>query len=257
MNFDPEKFGDAMGAAIKAATAPLLTRIADLEAKLAQVPDVAALVAAAIKALPVPIPGPAGPAGPAGEPGAKGVDGVAGERGEAGIQGLQGVPGQAGPAGEKGADGLSVAGAMIDRDGALQITLSNGEVKNMGAVVGRDGANGKDGKDGIDGIGLDSFTMEYLPDTHEISLKAVAAGRTQETKFPAGGIHAQGYWRDGVKVKAGHAWSYNGCLWVALKETASEPTPAAADWLLAARKGKDGETVTRKATSNAPIRLGA
>src|SRR5690606_31793518 len=44
-------------------------------------------------------------------------------------------------------DGVGLAGAMIDRDCALQVTLTNGELKNLGKVVGE---NGKDG------ISLDS-----------------------------------------------------------------------------------------------------
>ena len=61
--FDPEKFGTAMGLAIRDATAPLLKRIDELEAQIAKMPVVQKddpgvikqLVAEAVAALPVPV----------------------------------------------------------------------------------------------------------------------------------------------------------------------------------------------------------
>lgn len=54
-------------------------------------------------------------------------------------------------AGIAGKDGLGLAGAMIDRDGELVVTLSNGVLQRLGPVVGKDGAPGRDGKNGVDG----------------------------------------------------------------------------------------------------------
>lgn len=171
-----------------------------------------------------------------------------------GKNGRDGVDGKDGETGQKGADGLGLAGAMIDRDGALQITLTNGEVKSLGAVVGKDGRNGVDGKDGI---GLESFDMEYIPETHEIAIKAGVAGRVKELRYPAGGIRSAGYWRDGAKAKAGEAWVHDGSLWIATKDTSARPETKGSDWIIAARKGRDGETTVKtvKAGRPAPIKL--
>lgn len=65
------------------------------------------------------------------------------ERGEKGEPGDLGAPGEM---------GVGMAGAMIDRSGVLILTLSNGETKDLGNVVGKDGAHGKDGADGKDGL---------------------------------------------------------------------------------------------------------
>lgn len=205
--FDPEKFGEAMGEAIRAAVAPLEKRIAELEA----------------------------------------------EKRQAGEKGADGSPGEPGA---KGADGLGLAGAMIDRDGALQITLTNGEVKNLGPVVGK---NGTDGGNGKDGLSLESFDMEYLADSHEIALKASANGRTKEVRYPAGGIHAKGYWREGTRAKAGDAWVNDGSLWIAVKDCQSQPGLNDEAWIIAARRGKDGERGIKgdTATKPVPIKLGA
>lgn len=210
--FDPEKFGEAMGAAIKEAVAPLQKRIGELEAALAAIPA--------------------------------GRDGKDGKDGES-IKG---------DAGEKGADGIGLAGAMIDRDGNLQITMTNGEVKNLGPVVGKDGSNGTDGKDGLS---LESFEMEYLGESHEIAIKAACQGRVKEIRYSAGGIRPAGYWREGTKAKAGEAWVHGGSLWIAMKDCASKPATNDEGWIIAARAGRDGERgASGKPVDTSPIKLG-
>ena len=145
-----------------------------------------------------------------------------------GKDGRDGIDGKDGERGEKGADGLGMAGSMIDRDGNLLVTMTNGEVKNLGAVVG------KDGRDGVDGLSLESFEMDYLEETHEVRFKAACGGRVKEVKFPAGGVRAAGYWREGTKAKAGEIYTHDG-----------------SGWVLLARKGRDGETIV-KTVSNEP-----
>lgn len=169
-----------------------------------------------------------------------------------------GKDGERGPQGEKGAggaDGIGVAGAMIDRDGVLLITTSSGDVKTLGVVVGKDGRDGQDGKDGLS---LDSFEMEYLPETHEMAVRASAAGRVKEVRYPAGGVRPGGYWRDGTKAKAGEAWVHDGSLWIAIKDTSGKPETKSADWIIAARKGRDGErgAAGKDGAPPAPIKLG-
>lgn len=161
-----------------------------------------------------------------GKPGADGKDG------EPGADGKDGEPGEKGEKGDPGADGVGIAGAMIDRDGVLIVTTSKGEAIRLGVVNGRDG---------IDGKSFDSFDMEYLPETHEIAIKATVGDRTKELRYPAGGISAGGYWSDGVKAKAGQAWTNDGSLWIAKRDTSSEPKHGSDDWFMAARQGRQGE----------------
>lgn len=222
--FDPEKFGAAMGEAIKNAIEPLQKRITELEGKLEkELGDMAHDVQEAVTALhqlPEQIPGP---------PGEKG---------------------------EKGADGIGVAGAMIDREGALQLTLANGEVKNLGIVVGKDGITPEAPKDGKDGIGFESFEMEYIAESHEVLVKASAAGRVKELRYPAGGIRPAGYWREGAKAKSGEAWVHDGSMYIALKDTSEIPTTRSDCWIIGARRGKDGDNVIRQVKPAGPIALG-
>lgn len=252
--FDPEKFGEAMGAAIREAVAPLLKRIEqmdkDLEGMAAQIQhEITAFNAE-------PVPGPAGAPGKDADP----VDTDAIVKAVIaqihvptnGVDGKDGQNGKDGAPGEKGMDGLGLAGAMIDRDGALQITLTNGEVKSLGSVVGKDGTDGKDG------LSLDSFEFEYLPESHEIRMKASAAGRVKELRYPAGGIRPAGYWREGTKAQAGEAWVHDGSLWIAKTATDVKPESRSEDWIIAARKGRDGERGAKGIDGSPPqpIKLG-
>lgn len=171
-----------------------------------------------------------------------------------GLPGKDGENGKDGAPGQKGADGIGLAGAMIDREGDLLVTMTNGEVKSLGAVVGKDGANGSNG---ADGISLDTFDMQYIEETHEVCIKASAAGRVKELRYPAGGIRPGGYWREGTKVKACETWVHDGSLWIAVKDTVSQPKTGSDDWIIGARKGRDGERGQKGSdgTPPAPISL--
>lgn len=245
MPLDIEALGAELATVVAAQLIPLQKEIADLRAELAAVkrekaivpelPDVQGLIdkgiAEAVAAIPVPkdgkdcdmdavnlklvelvkaIPAP--------------KDGADGKDGEKGLDGKDG---------DKGMDGTGLAGAMLDRDGCLIVTLTNGEVKNLGVVVGKDGENGKDG------LSFENFTGEYLPETNEISIKATCAGRTQEIRYPAGGIRPAGYWRDGTQAKAGEAWVHDGSTFYAKKDTLAKPEAKSDDWIMGARKGRD------------------
>jgi len=217
--FDPEKFGEAMGLAIREATAPLLERIKALESQNVTLVGHVDTLSKAQQAIH--------------------------QRNEPIIE----IP-KAGEKGEPGKDGLGLAGAMIDRDGALLVTLTNGEVKSLGKVVGKDGTDGKDG------LSLDAFDLEYIPESHEVCVKAVCNGRTKELRYPAGGIRPAGYWRDGTKAVPGEAWVNGGSLWICMKGTEAKPATNSDAWIIAARAGKDGERgATGKLPNDTPIKL--
>lgn len=169
--------------------------------------------------------------------------------GKDGRDGIDGKDGRDGEKGERGSEGVGLAGAMIDRAGELVVTMSNGEAKNLGPVVGKDGQNGKDG---ADGMSLESFDLEYLEESHEVRIKASAAGRVKEVRFPAGGIRPGGYWREGTKAQAGEAWVHDGSMFIAKHPTTIKPDAKSEDWIIAARRGRDGETTVRHVKDGPP-----
>lgn len=296
MSFDPEAFGAAMGEAIRKAIQPLHVRIEELESRLKAAPtpedgkpgadgrdgkdcDMAAvriMIEEAVKALPAPEAGKDGANGKDGASisledvrpliadAAKAVHDEAMQKLDAAIKALpvpkdgrDGSDGKDGAPGVKGADGAGIADLLTDRDGALVATFSDGRMKNLGAIVGKDGRDGVDGRNGADGLGLDAFDLEYLSETHEICVKATCAGRVKELRYPAGGIHGKGYWREGVKAAANEAWTHDGCMWIATKSTTAKPETSSPDWFLAARKGRDGERGAKgqDAAPPTPIKL--
>jgi hypothetical protein len=198
---------------------PLLARLCEAEKKLAQpAPDIEALVSKAVAAIPVP-------------------EAIKGDKGDS-IKG------------DNGADGIGLAGAVIDRDGNLAITMTNGEVKSLGQVVGRDGS---------DGIGLEDFDMEFDGTAHEVVIRASCAGRRKELRYPAGGIRPGGYWREGTLAKAGEVYTHDGSSFCAKNDTNEKPDAKSSSWVLMVRKGRDGERGPKgiDAVPPQPIKLGA
>lgn len=243
---DPVEFGKAMGAIVRDAVAPLLTRIDALEARypergekgdpgrdgndaepvlVADVVDELVKTDALAPLIDLMVA----------EAVAKHFEANPVQHGRDGEQGPQGEKGEPGPA---GADGIGVAGALIDRDGSLVVTLANGEQKNLGLVVGRDGEPGKDGKDGLS---MASVERTYDADAHEVVERWEVGGEQKELRYPAGGLRPGGFWRDGMKCHALQAITHDGALWIAKRDTAAKPClENSEDWQLAARKGRDG-----------------
>lgn len=278
MSFDPELFGQAMGEAIRKAVDPLKAEIADLRKELdearAQSPDIAGMVdlavSEAVKAIPAPKDGTSFTLEDAKPIIEKAVELICEDAEKAIAEAVSAIP--VPKNGDNGTsvtvddvrplieaeiekavkqipvpkDGIGMAGSMIDRGGNLIITMTNGEANNLGPVVGKDG------------LSLESFEMAYDADAHEIVLKAVSVGKSQEIRYPAGGIHGKGYWRDGNRAKSGEAWTHDGSLWVAKNDTSETPSAKSGDWTLAARRGRDGESVVRRVKDGpaTPIKLG-
>ena len=100
--------------------------------------------------------------GEKGDKGDQGEQGIPGEKGDKGDQGEQGIPGEkgdtgetgekgdAGETGEKGDNGIGIRSTVVNEQGDLIITLTDGSVCNAGKVSGANGANG---------VGISSITI--------------------------------------------------------------------------------------------------
>ena len=98
-------------------------------------------------------PGVQGEPGPAGRPG---KDGAEGRPGRAGKDGESGI-GVAGPAGR---DGISIDTAIVNGSGHLLLGFTDGNVLDVGRVVGPAGATGPTGSTGLPGkAGRDGKTI--------------------------------------------------------------------------------------------------
>lgn len=192
-------------------------------------------------------PPPAGRDGAVGAPGKQGDVGPAGPQGEVGARGEQGAAGPAGADGEKGRDGrdgVGLAGALIDRDGSLVVTLTNGEHKNLGPVVGRDGVDGRDGhpgekgadgRDGVDGLSFDE--IDLIEGERGLVLRLARGAVVKDLLLPV--VIDRGVWREQEYSKgAGVTWA--GSFWIAQRNTSDKPDTSDA-WRLAVKRGRDGK----------------
>jgi len=153
-------------------------------------------------------------------------------------------------------EGVGLAGAVIDRDGRLVLTLSDGKAVELGAVVGRDADPAeiarlvKDAvdaiprpKDGRDGFELEAFDIEAMPDgrTIEMSFTAGELKHTYELQFPVP-LYRGAYRGDKTYVR-GDMVSWGGSLWHADSDTTGKPEDG--DWTLAVKRGRDGKGEAR------------
>lgn len=173
------------------------------------------------------------------------------KNGEPGPKGDRGEDGSPGEAGADGKDGVGLADALIDRDGALVLTMTDGRAKALGVVVGRDGADGKNGRDGID---FEKCTGHFDPERGYV-LAFAAGDASAEHVLPY--MRHGGFWSQGRAVKAGESWTHDGALWIALRDSGAKPClENREDWILAARKGRDGKDGRNGIDLTAPVKVG-
>lgn len=194
--------------------------------------------------------------GAPGRDGMNGVDGAAGLPGKDGLDGIHGLHGKDGADGRHGVDGkdgVGLAGAVLARDGSLVVTLTDGNTRELGVIVGkdgdpgpagRDGIDGKDGKDGShgeDGLGFDDMVIEQAGD-RGIVVKLIKGERTVEYGpfvFPV--LVYKGVWGAGLKYDRGHVVTWGSSMWHANAETTAKPGDGSSDWTLCVKRGGDGK----------------
>jgi hypothetical protein len=264
--FDGKAFGLEIVGAVKAhvadVLAPILARMDAMEAKLAMpvvgddlssirsdlenlkkeignvsrpiaaepLPDIPALVAEAVAKLPAPLDGKSVT-----------LDDmrplVKAEVAEAVASMPQARDGEPG---KDGKDGVGLAGAVINREGDLVVTLTNGEAKTLGPIVGKDGA---DGLPGTDGLGLDDMDEEVADDGRTVIRRYRRGDQVKEFRHTFPVVIDRGVYRDGGSYKTGDAVTWAGSLWIAQKDTSGKPD-AGEDWRLSVKRGRDGKSVT-------------
>lgn len=203
-------------------------------------------------------PGDRGPEGPPGKDGAPGVVGEKGDKGDPGDPGPAGDPGKDGANGKDGADGVGLAGAVIDRSGNLILTLTDGSTRDLGIVVGRDGQKGEpgqDGKDGADGLGFDD--LEVVHDgLRAFTFRFAKGEKVKEFPFTLPVVLDCGVFKSGETYAAGDGVTWGGSFWIAQKDTMEKPGEGDG-WRLAVKKGRDGKDGVMKAEKpKQPLKVG-
>jgi hypothetical protein len=238
---------DIISRAIAEVTAPLLERIAVLEAR----PAVTGEKGDAGKdgAAGVGEPGPIGPIGPAGQDGAMGEPGIHGKDGSNGLDGKDGKDGidgkDADPEVIKAivAEAVQKAVALIPvaKDGRDGVDGKDGR-DGLSGQPGRDGEKGSDGlngKDGSDGLGFGDLVVEQVSE-RVVAIKAVLGGASKtlgHLTIPS--LIYRGVWRQDEYAK-GDTVTWAGAMWHANDTTTEKPGDGSKAWTLCVKKGSDG-----------------
>lgn len=142
-----------------------------------------------------------------------------------------------GEPGQDGKDGVGLAGAFIDRDGELVLTLSNGVAIKLGRVIGKDGDPGKDG------LSFDDFQFDVGYDGERVfTLKWSNGGKEVVRRFGVPAMIYRGVFKEGETYHLGDIVTWGGSLWHCRAETQEKPLDNAGAWQLAAKRGRDGRS---------------
>ncbi|MFA7105599.1 MAG: hypothetical protein WC165_10770 [Dysgonamonadaceae bacterium] len=149
-------------------------------------------------------------------------------------------------------DGRGLASMLIDRDGELVATMTDGRTEKLGRVVGRDGRDADMAalerriaeavaalpkpKDGQDGVGFDDLDLE-ITDAGAY-FRFVKGERVKRIPVPM--VIDRGVYKDGITYHKGASVTWGGCIWIAQRETSDKPGTSDA-WRLSVKKGRDGK----------------
>ncbi len=171
----------------------------------------------------------------------------AGEKGDPGLNGKDGADGK---------DGIGLAGMLIDKDGTLVGTLSDGSMHTLGRVVGQDGEKGADGLQGpagANGLNGKDGTIENIYPVLEgrmLTFKYLATGAPVmgwSVKF-IGQTIFQGVWSSDTAYETGDQVLRDGSTWTA-KADCQGKQPGTNEggpfWQLSAKRGNDGKPGTK------------
>ncbi len=136
--------------------------------------------------------------------------------------------------GEPGKDGIGLADALIDREGGLVLTMTDGTTKNLGPVVGKDGDPGKDGHT----FTLDDFEIVPMDErTIKMGFTYGEVMHSFELALPA--LIYRNVWKEGESYDRGDLVTWGGSMWHCDKDgTTSKPDGG--DWTLSVKRGRDG-----------------
>jgi len=168
------------------------------------------------------------------------------------IPGPPGEKGDKGEDGQPGKDGANITEALIDRDGCLVLTLSDGSTRNVGRIVGRDGTDvdmaGVKSMlaemvaaiprpiDGKDGFGFEDMSLDVRDDG--AYLKFQRGDDVKEFRIPT--VIDRGVWRESKTYMPGDGVTWAGSFWICQEDTTEKPD-GGKGWRLAVKKGRDGK----------------
>lgn len=204
----------------------------------------------------LPEKGDTGEQGPQGEPGPAGevdMDAVSamiadavksavealpapekGERGDDGLPGEKGADGAPGAPGERGSDGVGLADALIDKDGHLVLTMTDGRTKSLGLIVGKDGERGQDG-----------ITPTFIDAEFEGRVLRLMFDGDRSCEFKMALPEYVGVFKEGESYEPGDMVTWAGSCWHCDEPKGLKPGAPDSGWTLAVKAGRAGKDLTK------------
>lgn len=136
------------------------------------------------------------------------------------------------PAPEPGKDGVGMADALIDRDGNLVLTMTDGSTKGLGRVEGKDAPT----------FTLDDFNIEQV-DERVFVFKFTHGDKCHSFEFSFPVVLDRGVWREQKAYSRGDGVTWAGSYWIAQRsvEAGEKPDTPGAPWRLAVKRGQNGK----------------
>lgn len=131
-------------------------------------------------------------------------------------------------------DGVGLAGAHIDRDGILTLTMTDGKQVPLGKVHGDDG------------FGFDDVEACLADDERSIMLVFTKGERVREFQIEIPALVDRGVWREGAEYRKGDCVTFGGSIWIAQKHAPDSRPGFGEGWRLAVKKGRDGRDAGAK-----------
>lgn len=224
---DPEEFGRQMAAIVREATAPLLTRIDQLEKQLDDKPafDVEAAVRAGVEKAVASMPK---------------AELVTSEQVVSAVsEAVKSLPGA--PTVEE------VAATFERRFSDLTLSWERQARDTFERAADRMPVP----KDGRDALPLDSFDMELAEDGRTLTLKMHAGDTVMEKSLRIATVLDRGPYRGEEKYEKGDAVTHGGSLWIAqVDDPEGAPGLGGKGWRLAVKKGRDGKDLRNNASTS-------
>jgi hypothetical protein len=132
---------------------------------------------------------------------------------------------------QPGRDGVGIASLFIDRSGALVQALTDGTVREVGIVVGRDGEPG---------LGFDDMTIEF-DGNRCLTFRLSRGEKTKEFKFALPVPVYKEVYRPDETYFLGDMVSFGGSIWSCMVPAiTTKPGQGDPHWKLACKHGRDG-----------------
>lgn len=159
--------------------------------------------------------------------------------------------------GKDGRDGLDIVRFIRDDKGHLNGILRDGTTVDLGEYVGKDGAPGRDG---ADGVGFEDMEERVEDEGRTIVRTYKKGDQVKEFRHKTSIIIYRDVFKEGQVYQRGDVATFGGSSWHCnLEDTTAKPGTVGSEkaWTLMTKRGRDGKDGQMKpAPKSGPVKVG-